>query len=84
MSIFIYPLVDFTESCLFCKKPKTWSSVFLLMNSKTRGIIAAVTICPDDRKKHTIDEIYDAIVEHSINELKEGMKGKKALKEKIS
>lgn len=66
----MYPLLDVTQSCLFCKKAKKWSSVIMLVNSKTKAIMVAVTVCPEDRKKHTIQDIYETMVKQSYEELK--------------
>ena len=58
MSIF-----EETQKCLFCGKPKTWRSVLVAMNSRTRTPLFTVTICPEDRKTHTIEQIYEKVIE---------------------
>jgi hypothetical protein len=55
------------EKCLFCGKTKTWKSeIVLFIGSKPYH----VTVCPEDREKHTIKEIYTEIANQSMQEMK--------------
>jgi len=48
-----------TDSCLFCGKLKTWD-LDVLFTSKT-GIKSAVTICQEDSKKYTLQDIIEYV-----------------------
>lgn len=54
----------FTDECLFCGKKKTWRSHLICQDLVIRALpLFVVTVCPDCRKKHTIEEMYEKAIE---------------------
>jgi hypothetical protein len=48
------------DRCIFCGKKKTWDSYMTIFvdNKKPVGF----TICPEDREKHTVQELYERVI----------------------
>lgn len=62
---------DKSQNCLFCNKPKTWMSMIMIVDPRTRRPLAIVTVCPEDRKKHTISEVYEEVISKLAEETKD-------------
>lgn len=63
--------------CIFCAAPKTWKSALLIADESPNGqlyILYADRVCPPCRKKHTIQEFYDKIVEKRLGAAQESVK----------
>lgn len=59
------------EKCLFCGKPKTyWKSEIVLFIG---GRSYMVTVCPEDRKIHTIQELYVEASNQAMREMQKVM-----------
>ena len=63
-----------TETCLFCGKPRNWRSVIAVRDDETGLIMFIVTVCPDCRKKHSIHDIYEKVIEIVNAELQKVLK----------
>jgi len=58
------PLTVFNRDkvCLFCDRKKDdWKSSLLSMIPSMKVPLFVVTVCPECRKKHTIQEMYEKI-----------------------
>ena len=54
--------------CLFCGKAKNWISAIICMDTAVRNPIFLVTVCPNCREKHTIQEMYEKAAEKLTEE----------------
>ena len=53
------------QECLFCGKAKTWRSALIGVINKSAQPLFIVTVCPDCRKRHTIQEIYEKVIQEA-------------------
>ena len=57
-----------TKKCLFCGKPKTyWKSDITV---QIHNLAETITVCPEDRKTHTIYDIYSQIAKDDLENAK--------------
>lgn len=72
------------EKCLFCGKEKTWKSEIVIFIS---GQSHLVTVCPEDRKTHTIQELYIETINQNLREMQKVIeaydKKREAFKENV-
>lgn len=82
-------MIDNTDYCIFCTKPKNWDSNIRITDNNDRLIFKA-TICRDCKKQYKIDDLfkrYAQLVEHEYQlaqpETKTGEQDKKTVDEDI-
>lgn len=45
-------------------------TIIIIVDPRTRQPLAMVTVCPEDRKKHTISEIYEVVTSKFMEQRK--------------
>lgn len=61
-------VLDKKDTCLFCGAKKDWDTDIIISVKGQKKVI--LTVCPEDRKKHSISELLETNIEDSYNEVK--------------
>ena len=74
--IFRKTLIQESEKCVFCDKERIninnedeWHSSFVIFNINRFSVTSMGSVCPECRKKHTVQELYAAQIEKQLREL---------------
>lgn len=69
-----------TKNCIFCNRERNgtvsehWTSSIKIVLIDSMKTLYETTVCPDCRKKKTIQDLYEIAVEKAVEIAKENMK----------